>query len=344
MKKIYIIILLCGLSFPVLANDSGSDIYISVLQPERSEIPQEAAHLLESKLHQLITSYGIADSDPNGRFVITAKSDVLTKDIIGGAPSRVSQKIDFTFIIGDAIENKIFESYTFSAIGVGINENKSFINAISKLKTSTPQLKVFVDNAKEKIVQYYQQRCQQIIVQAKQQAAAREYQEAIYMLMQVPSVCDCADECQNLMIEYYNLYTEETAASLLNAAKSAWASAPNGSGAAKAADIIGKMPAYTQVQGEVDMLVAEINQKLREDEKREWDFKMQKYNDEIARQKREFELKKEKQEAEIAYQTKKLANTHEERMVLIGACREVGLAFANNINPSGNTASTVKSW
>ena len=94
----------------------------------------------------------------------------------------------------------------------------------------------------------------------------------------------------------------------------------------------------------VESAEPEINQKLREDEKREWDFKMQKYNDEIARQKREFELKKEKQDAEIAYQTKKLANTHEERMVLIGACREVGLAFANNINPSGNTASTVKSW
>lgn len=344
MKKLLLLLLLSGFSFPALADDSGNDIFISVVQPERSEVPQEAAHLIESKLHQLITSCGVADSDPNSRFVITAKSDILTKDIVGGAPSRVSQKIDFTFIIGDAIENKIFETYAFSAIGIGINENKSYINAISKLKTNTPQMKAFVDKAKEKIVQYYQQRCQQIIVQAKQLAAAREYQEAIYLLMQVPEVCDCAEECQDLMIDYYNSFTEETAASLLNAAKSAWASAPNGAGAAKAADVIAQMPANTQVQGEVDMLIAEINQKLREDEKRDWEFKMRKYNDELERQKREFDLRKERQDAEMAYQSQKLANTHQERMVLIGACKEVGLAFANNMNPAGNAANTVKNW
>lgn len=344
MKKLLLLLLLISFSFPVIADNSGNDIFISVVQPERSEVPQEAAHLIESKLRQLITSCGVADSDPQGRFVITAKSDVLTKDIIGGAPSRVSQKIDFTFIIGDAIENKIFESYTISAIGIGINENKSYINAISKLKTNTPEMKIFIDKAKEKIVQYFQQRCQQIIVQAKQNAAAREYQEAIYLLMQVPEVCDCAEECQYLMIDYYNSYTEGTAVSLLNSAKSAWASAPNASGAAKAADIIGNIPANSKVQDEIDLLVAEINKKLREDEKRDWDFKMQKYNDEVARQKREYQLRKERQDADISYRNKKMVLDHEETMHLVSACRAVGLAYANNYQPPTYYVRNINAW
>lgn len=344
----------CGFT-KICAESSVGDIYISVIQPERNEIPQEAAKQLENKMHQLITANGIADTDPNGRFVITAKSYIVTKDIVGGAPQRISQKIDFTFMIGDIIENKVFESYTFSAIGIGINENKSYINAITKMKTNNPQFTAFVEKAKEKILQYYVARCEQIILEAKQQAANHDYQQAIYQLMQVPNICDCAERCQNLMIEYYDAYTESTAAELLNEAKSKWASAPNADGAAMAADVIAKIPAGTKVQSELDALIAEINQKLREDEKRDWEFKMQQYNDEIARQKREFALRKEKQDADIAYRDRQQAADNEyrrreqmardqRRRLLIDACRQVGLAFAKTYQPPVYNVKNVYAW
>ena len=344
----------CGFA-NICAESSVGDIYISVIQPERNEIPQEAAKQLENKMHQLITANGIADSDPNGRFVITAKSYIVTKDIVGGAPQRISQKIDFTFMIGDIIENKVFESYTFSAIGIGINENKSYINAITKMKTNNPQFTSFVEKAKEKIIQYYATRCEQIILEAKQQAANHDYQQAIYQLMQVPNICDCAERCQNLMIEYYEAYTESTAAELLNEAKSKWASAPNADGAAMAADVIAQIPAGTKVQAELDALIAEINQKLREDEKRDWEFKMQQYNDEIARQKREFALRKEKQDADIAYRDrqqtadieyrkKEQIARDERRRLLIDACRQVGIAFAQTYKPPVYNIKNITSW
>lgn len=344
----------CGF-MKIYAESSVGDIYISVIQPERNEIPQETAKQLENKMHQLITANGIADTDPNGRFVITAKSYIVTKDIVGGAPQRISQKIDFTFMIGDIIENKVFESFTFSAIGIGINENKSYINAITKMKTNNPQFTAFVEKAKEKILQYFVARCEQIILEAKQQAANHDYQQAIYQLMQVPNICDCAERCQNLMIEYYDAYTESTAAELLNEAKSKWASAPNADGAAMAADVIAKIPAGTKVQPELDALIAEINQKLREDEKRDWEFKMQQYNDEIARQKREFALRKEKQDADIAYRDRQQAADNEyrrreqvardqRRRLLIDACRQVGLAFAKTYQPPVYNVKNVYAW
>lgn len=337
------------------ADSSVGDIYISVVQPERSDIPQEATKQLVNKMHQLITANGIADTDPNGRFVITVKSSIVTKDIIGGAPQRISQKIDFTFMVGDVVENKVFESYTFTSMGVGINENKSFINAITKIKTSNPQFTEFIGKSKEKILQYFASRCEQIILEAKQQAANHNYQQAIYQLMQVPNICDCAERCQTLMIEYYDAYTETTAAILLNEAKSKWASSPNADGAAIAADVIAQIPAGTKVQPQLDVLIAEINQKLREDEKRDWEFKMQQYNDEIARQKREFALRKQQQEADIAYRDRQQAADNEyrrkeqvardqRRRMLIDACRQVGLAFAKNYQPPTYNVKNVYAW
>lgn len=345
----------CCFCIKTMAESPAGDIYISVVQPERNEIPQEAALQLENKMHQLVTANGIADTDPNGRFVITAKSFIVTKDIIGGAPQRISQKIDFTFMIGDIIENKVFESYTFSTIGIGINENKSYINAITKMKTNSPQFTSFVEKAKEKIIQYYATRCEQIILDAKQQAANHDYQQAIYQLMQVPNICDCAERCQNLMIEYYDAYTESTAVELLNEARAKWASAPNADGAAMAADVIAQIPSGTKVQSELDALIAEINQKLREDEKRDWAFKMRQYEDEQARQKREFALRRQQQEADIAYRNRQQASDNEyrrkeqvardqRRRLLIDACRQVGLAFAKTYQPPTYNVKNIYAW
>lgn len=355
-NKYFILALMLILgAYKALADSAVGGIYITVVQPERGDIPQEAARQLENKMHQLITANGVADTDPNGRFVITAKSSIVTKDIIGGAPQRISQKVDFTFMIGDVIENKVFESYTFTAIGIGINENKSYINAITKMKIANPQFTAFIEKAKEKILKYYSARCEQIVLEAKQQVANRNYQQAIYQLMQVPSICDCAETCQNLMIEYYDAYSEYTAVSLLNEAKSQWASSPNSIGAANAADIIARIPADTKVQSDVEKLIAEINKKLREDEKRDWEFKMKQYNDEIARQKREYQLRKQQQEADITYREKQQeadnayrrqeqANRDGRRRMLIDACRQVGLAFAKNYQPPSYNIKNVYAW
>lgn len=354
-KYIILALILIMGAYKAQADSSVGEIYITVVQPERGDIPQEAARQLENKMHQLVTANGVADTDPNGRFVITAKSSIVTKDIIGGAPQRISQKVDFTFMIGDVIENKVFESYTFTAIGIGINENKSYINAITKMKIANPQFTTFIEKAKEKILKYYSARCEQIVLEAKQQAANRNYQQAIYQLMQVPSICDCAETCQSMMIEYYDAYSEYTAVSLLNEAKSQWASSPNSTGAANAADIIARIPADTKVQSDVEKLIAEINKKLREDEKRDWEFKMKQYNDEIAKQKREYQLRKQQQEADIAFREKQQeadnayrrqeqANRDGRRRMLIDACRQVGLAFAKNYQPPSYNIKNVYTW
>ena len=85
-------------------------IYISVVQPERDEIPYEASKQLERKLSQLLTSNGISSQDENNRFVITAKVDIISKNIVATAPQRIAETIDLTFLVGDIVENKVFET------------------------------------------------------------------------------------------------------------------------------------------------------------------------------------------------------------------------------------------
>ena len=260
---ILISILLIGIIPMGAANESSiGKIFISVLQPESENIPKEAAAQLELKLNQLLTQNGIANDDPNNRFVLTTKVSVITKDIVAGPPQKISMNIDFTFIVGDIEENKKFESVTISAVGVGINENKAFISAIKNIKPHNPQLAELITGAKQKIEEYYALKCVQIQRDAANEAAQCNYERAIYLLMQVPEVCDCAIECQDLAIQYSCEWRNNNAAQMLIQAKALWAANPNAKGASDAADILSQIPANTSSQSDIDNLIAEIRSRL----------------------------------------------------------------------------------
>lgn len=337
-------------------------LYISVIQPERDDIPSEAGKLLERKMVQLLTANGISSLDTNNRFVITAKADVTSKDIVASTPQRVSEKIDLTLLIGDMVENKVFETITLPLIGIGINENKAFISAINQIKPQNKDLVVFLNRGKDEIVNYYSVRCSQIIKQAQQLASNNEYDEAIYQLMQVPDICDCSKECQTLMIEYAIRRNNAEAAQLLNEAKARWAASPTPDGASQVADIIANIPANTDSQSKVESLIAAINKKLRQDEKRQWDFKIKKYNDAKDRERREFQFRVDQQMADNELRAKQVEanvnNRREEleakkrqhaeeqttRRKMIDAAKSVGLGFANNLPKTIMYIKNVMSW
>ena len=306
MKKLIFLFLL---TFVVLGNfkvsaQENDRIYISVYQPDKDEITSEASKHLTNKMKNLILAHGISDEEENNRFVITSKILVTTKDIVPSTPQRISEKIEFTFMIGDVIENKVFESVSISTVGVDINETKAMISAIKKINIKNSQFESFISNAKKKIESYYTERCNQILTQARQSAANRDFDNAIYQLMQVPSICDCAEECQNLEIELYQQRIDLNAEQLLNQAQSIWASSPTIDGASRAAEIIKQIPSGSSSQPKVELLISDIESKLKEDQRKEWAFKIQKYKDNIAKEKREYALRAEQQKSDNEYRAK----------------------------------------
>lgn len=350
MKRSIIIgFLLFALS--CMVQGQTSQIYISVVLPDRNEIPSEAGKQLERKMIQLLTSNGISSQDANNRFVITAKADITSKDIVASTPQRVSEKIDLTFIVGDMVENKIFETVTIPLIGIGTNENKAFISAINQVKPQKAELVEFLEQSKQEIVDYYAVRCSQIIKDAQKLASANNYDEAIYQLMLVPDICDCAKECQNLMIEYTIKRNNAIAAQLFNEAKARWAASPTSEGASDVADIIARIPAGTNCQKNVDALIKSINTKLREDEKREWAFKMKQYDDAQEKEKREYQLRVDKQIADNQMKREELdarklheAEEQATRRDMIDAAKSIGLGFVNNLPKSITYIKNVMSW
>ncbi len=102
MKKLLLfIVCLLMWGLPSLAQGRLDDIgriTIHAYVPEYEELPYEAGKLLQSKLSQIITDNGIADNENCVRFVLTAKVNVISKDVVPGPPNRISQKLDLSLI------------------------------------------------------------------------------------------------------------------------------------------------------------------------------------------------------------------------------------------------------
>lgn len=336
MKKI-ILFLLCIYPLINKAQTSIDDIGRITIQsyvPEMEGLPQEASKLLQMKLSQIITLNGIADNEYFERFVLTAKVNILTKDVVPGPPQRVSQKVEVSLILGDIKEDKIYSIHTISVVGVGTNVNKAFITAFKNIRPNSPQITNFIRDGKEKIYAYYEAQCPMMLSEARALSGQQKYEEALWILSSIPTVCkDCYDESCNLSYDIYVNMINTYGANLLNQAKSAWSKQPNRHGAEEAMKYISQINSAATCMPKVDELVDEITRKLTSDEKREWDFKLEQFR---AQQKREAE--------ERAYEQQRYSENQETKRAYISACRDVAVSYYKSRPKTVNYYTRIYAW
>ncbi len=279
------------------------------------EIPAEACRNLENKLTRAIAVNGYTDNGYCDRFVLTAKVDILSKDVVPSTPARISQKLDVTFIVGDVIENKVYSTCTVSLSGIGINETKAFISAFSKVNPNQRELQDMLMEARQKIVAFYTDRCDEIVRGAQTLADMQQYDEAIFRLISVPNVCaDCYRKCQSAAAAIFTHKIDNEAGTLLNQAKVEWMKHSDATGAQVVADIISRINPQAKNYNEVVALCQEVSSKLETDAKQEWDFKMKQYEDNQAF-----------------------------KRSIVDACKAIGVAFGNG-QPKNATRNIVNRW
>lgn len=359
MKRIPLImvyLLFAGILFAQTLDDVGR-MSINVQRPANKTIPTEALDQLEDKMHQIITTSGISDNAFNKRFALTATVSVTKKDIISGSPARVSQTLEIAFYVKDIIDHKKYGNATISTVGVGLNENKAFIMAFANIKPGNPRLQKMIEDSKELMVKYYRTNIDNIIADAYILVQQEQFDKALYQIAQVPDVCiDCTDKCRKATIDIYQKKIDAAGLHLLQQARAAWAGAPNADGAAQAARFLAKIDLLASCQPEVEALMQEMTEKVKDDECKAWEFELQQYADAKAREQRDFEFRvqqykdrqaKEEQlhQEELAreqraeaceqrnfeFEVHKFEKGHEKDMAIISASREVALEVAKQI-------------
>jgi len=292
MKYFKKAIVLYFLIMPIIAGaqniegraDDLARISLNAIVPEQIEnMPEIARSNLQNRLMQIATINGLGGAEVNPRFVITAKVDVLSKNITPTAPPKIAYNLSFTFFIVDMIEQNVFSSTNMEFKGVGTNENKAFISAINNINVRAPQIKNFVETGKRKIIEYYNSRCDFIISEARSLAGRRQFEEALFKLSSVPEVSkECFDLAMNVAVPIYRQFANYQCRVLLNQAEAYWAANQNYAGAENVARLLSQIDPDAECMDEVRALVERVRARVLEVDKRNWGFTVNVWDDTVA--------------------------------------------------------------
>lgn len=278
MKKIFSIFIAALMSATMMAAETQF-LPISVYAANNSEtFPEGAKAMIENKLSQLLTRNGIAGMNELGQFVLTVTTTPLDKDVIPGPPMKISEKMEMNLYIVDAWAKTIFSSTSITVKGLGETENKCYMNAISRMPLQNEQLSKFIDEGKNKIIEYYDHEGQLLIKRAQHLAKQKNYEEALFLVALVPQQSKNYDDALAASQEIYQQYLNHSCNVNLAAARAAWAANQTKEGAAKAGEYLALILPDAGCYDDAMKLYNEMKGKLLDD----WKFeKMQVHKDTI---------------------------------------------------------------
>ncbi|MGV9003258.1 hypothetical protein [Flavobacterium sp.] len=318
MKKIILfsIVAMCfNFTFSQSEKEMGNDaarITLAAYIPQQiDKMPEAARSILANKLSQIVTQNGMGGSTNNERFIITANVNVITKDLTPTAPPMTALGLEVTLYIGDGIDGTKFSSASISVKGVGENETKAYISALKGISPTNATVQNFVENGKLKIIEYYSSKCDFIIKEAQTLSSQSNYEEAIYKLTSVPSVCKaCYDKCMDAVAPIYKKQIDRECKVKLAEATNYWSANQSVEVANQVGDILSTIDPSSSCFGEVKALSNKIAARVKELDSREW----------------KYTLKSQAQESER-----------------IKAYRDIGVAYGNN-QPKSIVKYNIRGW
>jgi hypothetical protein len=287
MKKIISILFLFAIVVVEAQNQSNASttslIELSTYIPEQTEgLTDIAQNNLENKLSQIVTANGMGVSSSSSRFIITANIVVLSKNITPTAPPMHAYTLGVNLYIGDGMEGILFATNSVTLKGVGENETKAYMAAIKTLKVNDPQYQVFIAKAKTKIVDHYNRKCDFIIKEAKTLASQSQYDAALFKLSTIPEACKvCYDKSAPIARTIFKQSIDNDCKVKLAQAKNSWNASQNEYGATAAGEYLIEIDPKASCYGEAKAFTNKIAAKILADDKREWNFKMKVYQDEV---------------------------------------------------------------
>ena len=276
MKKIFVLIVSSLAIFGSLEEVSAqSNSYFSMstyVDAGEDGLDTQASAILEEKLKQIVSSNGISSSA--SRFVFAARTNLLSKDILGTAPASFVYTLSLTFVIGDGLDGNKFASKNITVKGVGTNETKALINAFKTIKANDPEMQNFIAAGKNQITQYYNSRCASVIKEAKMLENQNQFDEALYRLTGIPESSSCYDKALASVDQLYRKKIDRECRLKLAEAQNYWNSNPTSEGASVVADILSGIDPRSACYKEVSNFASKVGKRVIEIDGREWKFKV----------------------------------------------------------------------
>lgn len=185
MKKLRLILLaslLCLLSLKSNAQ------YINVVSSSLSNIDAKAANMLYDRLNQMVSLNGIASIDNSNKFLLVPYVTVVSIEPTATAPINYVAELEIALYLVDNNKQLIMAQEILTKKGVADNEKKAIIEAIKSLKARDPKLKKMIVNGKNRIIEYYNTECDNVVKTINTYIEMGMYDEALNELNAIPHI------------------------------------------------------------------------------------------------------------------------------------------------------------
>ena len=305
MKKIilfFVFISFFQLSSAQTISDIGK-ITLSI-SPIESDIPEVQQFLLAKKIAQIITSEGIS-SFAYGNFTITPKIFLENSEVVEGGMKNINVVwLSLSLTIEDNTTGKVFSSYSSTLKGSAMGKDKAITDAINKINNKSIELKKFISEGKKEIISYYKENCNSIIQKSEGFAQKKQYEEAIALLLSIPEeIVECYSNAQKNALQIYNKYQEKNCKQQLLEASALIAN----KNYKEALAILVNIESSTSCYNEAKKQIGVIENKIKAEDDKQWDFMIQQYKDKISLEKYRINAIKE---IAAAYYREKTSNNN----------------------------------
>lgn len=279
---ISLVFLFCSISY-------GQNCLIPLQSLVNTDCSPEVSNYITNKLKSLTSTSDAMGAIENAQFAITLDYNVRDKEILSGSPTKIIYVIETTIQILDLKGNRNFATYTKDIKGIGDNEQKALINAFQKINSTDINLKKFLNEGHNRIIDYYNTNYEQIINKARLLASTRHYDEALYNLMTIPECCNGYGLVMNVSYTIYQQFIDQHCNENLAQARAAWIASPNREGAISASIFLSEIYPDAACYEDAIHLANEIKNQMGE----EWKFTLKQWDDNISLERQRIEAMRE---------------------------------------------------
>ncbi|HBY69793.1 MAG TPA: hypothetical protein DEG69_19855, partial [Flavobacteriaceae bacterium] len=198
----------------------------------------------------------------------------ISKDVVASAPPKIAYNLDVTLYIGDGLNGTLYSSRSFNVKGVGNNETKAYIAAIKQLRANSNEMQSFVSEGKNKIVDFYNTNCEMINKEATSLANQNRYEEALNLLVNIPSISTCFDRSQRAIKNMYQNVIDRNCKLQVAEATAIWNANQDIYAANEAGAILASIEPSSGCYSEAKSLFNKIEKRVKQMDDRKWEYKL----------------------------------------------------------------------
>lgn len=198
-------------------------IALAVVMPDNSDAlePAQLARL-EGKITQLVTRSGLSANGSGTNFVVYPVLTIAESSVVEGGMQNITvTTAELNLYIKQVDNNLVFATLSKRLKGSGSSKALSLSNALSQIQPADADYQHFIELGKQKILTYYQNKCDDFLRQADAAVRMNQFDQALALLLTVPAeAAGCFAKAQGKAVAIYKAYSDQHCAELLLQAKS----------------------------------------------------------------------------------------------------------------------------